>query len=543
MNVHVVASEWESDQILSRLARILCDQTGYTVSGTPDPTADVNYFIPYIWHAQKHLDWKATKVACYFSHHDTQAQEKDRWWKQSAERADLRIVTALKYGHEVKQYGPTVYAHAPVDHLKFALATRPIRNVPRVGVSGYSYGDGRKGEALVARLVADTRFNWLDWQAAGRGWRIPHIEDYHWEKLQGFYQELDIFICASLIEGVPMPPLEMLATGGRVVIPRDVGMLDELPDLPGIYRFKAGDYDSLAEALQYAIQERGEVDRAGLREAAAAWNTKAWALDHVEAFEEVFGEQLPEQESLPDWREGGRTGVYYVAIGEPARKGVQQAITSFQEFMPNIPAALAAEAPTGVEDVFIKSEMVDIGGRSQKLRIYNLAPTQWQYILYLDADTEVIADIGFLFDLLQDGWEFVICRNPDKYHVVRKMGRPDNQPEVEETLRILGSEELIQYNGGVFAFRRCERVERFFAAWYEEWHTRWASRDQAALLRALWRVPLRMYILGTEWNTVTRYDDPDDSAGILHYPSTVRQWSGIVPGRLDSPEAKSKIIK
>jgi hypothetical protein len=100
----------------------------------------------------------------------------------------------------------------------------------------------------------------------------------------------------------------------------------------------------------------------------------------------------------------------------------------------------------------------------------------------------------------------------------------------------VGTNEFLQYNGGVFGFRRCDRTARFFRDWHREWNV-WGKRDQAALDRALYADPLRVYTLGVEWNLVTRYYPAERSAGILHYPTRARRWQGIIHHRLDNPQA------
>jgi lipopolysaccharide biosynthesis glycosyltransferase len=156
--------------------------------------------------------------------------------------------------------------------------------------------------------------------------------------------------------------------------------------------------------------------------------------------------------------------------------------------------------------------------------------------MYLDADTEVVADISFLFQLLEDGWSVVFCTNPAQYVLAREMRRPDNQDECDETFKLMGSDEMLQLNGGVFAFRRHEETERFFRAWHQEW-CRYGKRDQAALNRVLYGEPIRLYVLGNAWNTIKRYLDRSITAGILHYPLSARRWRGVLNGRLDSSEA------
>jgi hypothetical protein len=141
-----------------------------------------------------------------------------------------------------------------------------------------------------------------------------------------------------------------------------------------------------------------------------------------------------------------------------------------------------------------------------------------------------------LWNLLEDGWDMVITKNPDRFAVATNMKRSDNVDECNETYQRIGSDEVLQLNGGVFAFQRNARTAKFFRAWHQEWR-RYGKRDQAALLRALWDNPLKIYVLGNEWNLITRYDSPSKAAWLLHYPMTARRWRGVVHHRLDDPAA------
>jgi hypothetical protein len=537
-NVHIVAIEWESDQVLARLARALVEHTGWTIDTEPDPKAALNYFFPYLNYSQKHLDYTATPTAAYFSHHDTASPEKSRWWHEAAGRVDLRIVTAKLYGKALRRHGLTAYCHAPVDLGMFTPMPRQSQPAkPVVGVSGMVYRDGRKGEQMIAGIAQDTR-KLYEWKASGRGWAVNSIHWYEWEDLPKFYQGLNVLVCASTIEGVPMPPLEALACGIPVVIPKGVGMLDELPNTPGIHRYKKGDPESLKEALARAVDMPYDPDQ--LREVVLPWSVDAWVEDHITAMTDLLDPDLNLKTPLADWH--GRSGVYIVAYGDPARNCAKRSISSWQRHNPDVPVALVSNAKLGPEDMLVMHPDADIGARKAKIKIYDLAPNDWEYVLYLDADTETIAPVQIFFDLLQDGMEFVICKNPVRFHTTRFMTRPDNIKECDETYEVMGSDDQIQLNGGVFAFRRCERVQRFFKVWYDEWN-RYGKRDQAALLRALWQQPLRMVVLGNEWNTVTRYYEPEMSAGILHYPMEARRWDGTIDGRLDSAEAWKKVKK
>ena len=113
---------------------------------------------------------------------------------------------------------------------------------------------------------------------------------------------------------------------------------------------------------------------------------------------------------------------------------------------------------------------------------------------------------------------------------------------MEVTIEEVGTGELIQFNGGVFAFRRGEAGAALMRGWHSEW-MRWKARDQYALIRALHKNPVKLMMLGGEWNTITRFLDASITAGILHYALRARRWAGIIHGPLDSKEAWDREIK
>lgn len=541
MRVHVIAAETTGDQVLARLARDLV-RPDWTLGTEPDKRADVNYFLPYLLR-DRFPDFRLTKTAAWFTHKETTRPGKVRSWERAADSVDLRLTSARLYLSDLERHGPTALVTPAIDHGKFQSATRTAHSKSVVGVSGFVYPGGRKGEDLVARLAKSDLGKRIELRASGQGWPVP-IEPHVWGDLEQFYHGLNVYLCTSTIEGIPMPPLEAMACGIPVVIPRGVGLLDELPDIQNLHRYPADDYEAMVAAIETALAEPINLD--SLTGATARFTVAAWQSDHEAALAELVAPKpaavapVPparELENLPDWR--GRAGVYYVAFGGPARDCALRAINSLHRYLPGVPAALVSDAPLGPEDVFIRHTDEDLGGRSVKTKIYDLAPAEWEYVLYLDADTEIVADCSFLFDALRDGWELVCCTNPARYVLASAMRRPDNQDSCDETFRLMGSDELLQLNGGVFGFRRSERTAGFFRRWHAEWQ-RYGKRDQAALDRALFTDPIRVYVLGSVWNRITRYEAAEGGV-ILHYPLTARRWKGIVRGRLDGHEAWASI--
>src|SRR5512139_332806 len=532
VRVNIVCRDINEDRILPRLARTLADGTGWSVAPYPDKSADLNYWIVYIDYAERFSDWRGTPIAAYFSHYEPDNPYKRMWWQNASQAVDVRVITSPIAEEYLSIGKPTFKAAPPIDPT-FRPQERKANQKPRIGFSGFiDRHSQRKGEKMAYQLMQD--FNGrAEFVASGAGWPCPS-RVYPFADLPAFYNSLDLLVCTSLVEGIPMPPLEALACGVPVVIPHHVGLLDEIEAGPGIWRYPAGSYNLLRTALEDALDTPCQRD--GLPASVSRFNAAQWCADHVDGFAEALQGSKASAPLTVESDRHGKRGVLYVAYGAPARQCAEGAMKSFRQHMPGVPVALVSDQPLGIEDVFIQHADEDIGGRSAKTLIDSLAPREWQYILYLDADTEVVAPIDYFYQLVEDGFDLVICKNPGKYHTARQMTRSDNKDECNYTFTLIGSDELIQLNGGVFCFQRNERTRSFFEAWHSEWK-RWGKRDQAALLRALFAHPLKIMVLGNEWNTITRYDLPESSAGILHYPMTARRWRGVLHGRSDSAEA------
>jgi hypothetical protein len=114
--------------------------------------------------------------------------------------------------------------------------------------------------------------------------------------------------------------------------------------------------------------------------------------------------------------------------------------------------------------------------------------------------------------------------------------RKNNLLELQQVEDAVGTLYALQFNGGVWAFRRCPAMQRFFERWRREWEVH-AQRDQGALIRALYMEPIKIWVLGNEWNKFPKYTPNVETAGVMHYPGDARRWEGKLPGRIDSPAA------
>jgi len=558
LRVHIICKNWREDRIIPRMARALAERLGWSL-GSVFQECDALYLSAYFegQGLDKNGAWPPVPVAAYFSHREEEPPKnaKARVYDAMAKRVDLRVATCAMYARGLQAYGPTIQAAAPLETEHFTLARRKPNPKRVIGFSGFTYPNKRKGEDLVKGILESPLARHCEFRACGRGWPVA-TQKLPWAKMPGFYQGIDVLVVPSRVEGIPMPPLEALACGTPVVIPRGVGLHDELPDVPGIYRYEKGDLASLLEALGQAIRPEGPVVREQLREAVQAYSVENWVRDVGQGvmamLEPPLDAGLTEETEGPDTdaeseivieeiapverKTGSARGIYCVAFGDPARGCALRLMQSIKKHMPDIPICLCAERKIGPEDVLIVQPDSDVGGRRAKLKAYDLAPAEWQAVLYLDADTEVVAPIYRYFEWIEDGWEFVICKDPHLMDTMHNFKRANNAAEVDDLRKKIKTLHTLQYNGGVWAFARNERVAAFFQRWQMEWE-KFAQRDQGALIRAMYADPLKVLVLGNQWNTFDKYSRGVQTAGLMHYPGDARRWEGLIPGRIDSPAA------
>jgi hypothetical protein len=590
VKVHQVCANWQEDRIIPRMARALAERLGWGLGREADPRADVLYLTGY-FEAARLKPWPRQPVAAYFSHREEEPPNnaKARLWDQTAARVQLRVATCELYAAGLRAHGRTIVAAAPLEErfrLGLGRGTEGARagRRPIVGLSGYTYSNRRKGEDLATAVVASEIGQKLEWRASGRGWPVP-TKRLAWAEMPAFYQGLDILVCPSRVEGIPMPPLEALACGCSVVIPRGVGLLDELPTMAGIHRYERGDAQGLIAALEEAVAERPHVNLEALVLTTSPYGVDKWADDLCEGMLSAFSEQgatakpaeiaeaqeangiagirgeaegaaggedpagadgpviVEIEEAEPVQRGTASTrGIYCVAFGGPARESALRMMESAKRHMPEIPIALCAAKRIGPEDVLVVEPDSDIGGRRAKLKAYELSPAEWESVLYLDADTEVVAPIQRYFQWIEAGWEFVICKDPHLMDTLHAYERRNNKKEMLELQRAVKTLHTLQYNGGVWAFCRNRRVAAFFRRWRQEWE-RYAQRDQGPLVRAMYTDPLKVLVLGNEWNTFPKYTKGIATAGLMHYPGDARRWDGLIPGRIDSQAAWQAVEK
>ena len=260
MRVHIVCRQPDPTRILQRLANLLASGTGWTVGHDYDPAADLNYAFPY-------LDMRGNmpeRVAALFTHREDIIPAKVALWRRCAEQAVLRITWASQYEADLAPHGPTRRILPPLDreHFSPGRERKPPGMQLRAGVSGYTYSGGRKGERLLAQTLQHGASQMFEWSGVGRGWPVPtRLVPY--AELPAWYRSLDLYVCPSLIEGIPYGPLEALACGVPVVS-TDYSAVTEVVG-PGGILVKPNAYVTNQYAHEWALVDEPAMSDAVLR--------------------------------------------------------------------------------------------------------------------------------------------------------------------------------------------------------------------------------------------------------------------------------------
>lgn len=200
MKVHIITKDsW----ILRRIAEEVAKYTNATISERPNKRADINYFVNYAL-----FEPVDSITVGYFTHIEPNTKKR---WKEVENQFNAAVYIADKYK-------PQTPVRAKIYPTGLNYKVNPKL---RIGISGRPYKSGRKGEDDIAWLVEQTKDS-VDWVALGS----PQWGKYGINEVEGwksdedsvrFYQDLDLFLCMSKIEGGPIPVVEAIKCGTPVI--------------------------------------------------------------------------------------------------------------------------------------------------------------------------------------------------------------------------------------------------------------------------------------------------------------------------------------
>jgi hypothetical protein len=120
--------------------------------------------------------------------------------------------------------------------------------------------------------------------------------------------------------------------------------------------------------------------------------------------------------------------------------------------------------------------------------------TDWKYTLFLDADTRIHGKLDIGFTLLERGYDLVMVPSkPQHNDILRHLGEKERERTVLELPL-----DVLQLNTGVMWFGPGSAP--LFEEWRREW-LRYRDKDQGALLRALYKCPVKVALLGHPFNS------------------------------------------
>lgn len=185
-------------------------------------------------------------------------------------------------------------------------------------------------------------------------------------------------------------------------------------------------------------------------------------------------------------------GALIVAYGINARREAGYAIEQLAAHMPGLSVAVVSDGPLpGAR--FIYMEQRDAGARWAKLNLDNLTP--FDHTLYMDADTRANGDLSAGFAMLADGWDMVMATSDRQQGELCWQCTDDER----QATRLDTATEPLGLQAGVMFVAKNERTTALFSKWRAEWE-RWQGPDQGALLRALYSNPVKLWLLGRDWN-------------------------------------------
>lgn len=214
-------------------------------------------------------------------------------------------------------------------------------------------------------------------------------------------------------------------------------------------------------------------------------------------------------------------GVCYVVFGQAAAR---EAARSRASVPPQYPVCVVGDTsipdaqliPWRGPDPFDHSDRRKFQFRAvyPKSALAELVP--FERCLYLDVDTEVVADPAPAFAML-DRWDVVltthiVCHLVGELWSAPNAGWYHNRRERDTTVREWGDGDMPYVNSGVIFWRRTAAVRRLMSAWREEWQRFRQWDEQLALMRAWRRTAVSAMVLPVGWNAPHR----EQAAYIYH---------------------------
>jgi len=209
---------------------------------------------------------------------------------------------------------------------------------------------------------------------------------------------------------------------------------------------------------------------------------------------------------------GGETiGILYMGFGRRAALEISKSLGSLKRLGVEIPAVVVGDTPVAGaelirwegESPFDPAQRHNFQFRAGRIKPDLCRITPFERTLYIDADTEFLADITPGFQCL-DEVDLALAEELlalGQLYNKPRAGWEINMIERDATIQELGGNPNRKFlNSGVIFFRRSEATLKLFEEWRRQW-LRWQQWDeQLALMRAIHACGIRYKALSPDWN-------------------------------------------
>lgn len=234
----------------------------------------------------------------------------------------------------------------------------------------------------------------------------------------------------------------------------------------------------------------------------------------VEAIRDYFEKRNPPPRRVE--KIGNKSiGIVYMCFGWKAAREIKKSVASLHGIGLDIPVCVVGTPPSvdyvpdgefiqwEGESPFDAEQTKNFQFRAGRVKPYLYDYTPFDYTLYIDADTEFMADILPGFEFLNECDMAVTEETLSLGQLYNKKlaGWEINLIERDATIEELGGDARIKFiNSGVIFFKKSKGSKATFAAWGKEWN-RWQQWDeQLALMRAMKRAGGNYKHLSVDWN-------------------------------------------
>lgn len=195
-------------------------------------------------------------------------------------------------------------------------------------------------------------------------------------------------------------------------------------------------------------------------------------------------------------------GVIYVAPREDLLEEARISVRSLKRTHPELHVTLYTDL-IEAEAGFDRIEVPPLCRTGYMDKVVAMPGSPYEKTLFLDTDTFITGSLQPVFDLLES-YPVVVARSTGPVTVP--------MPDIPTS--------FAEFNTGVIGYRRSPETEELFALWkseYEALEKKGVQRltDQPGFRNALWKLGLKFYMLGTEFNCRTPF------TGFLNAPVVV----------------------